>query len=130
MHEKKVLTTLVYVCTFDVQERGKKMSSNETYSAAQTDTHADRNARDARINLRVSKKQAALIRRAADAQDKSLTEFVVASAAVAAEQVLADRRWFRLEDSAWESFEALLDRPAVFKPRLSENMNAKDPFVD
>lgn len=106
------------------------MSSNETYSAAKSETPADRNARDARINLRVSKKQAALIRTAADAQDKSLTDFVVASAAVAAEQVLADRRWFLLDDSAWESFEALLERPAVFKPRLSENMNAKDPFVD
>lgn len=106
------------------------MSSNETYSAAQSDTQADRDVRDARINLRVTKKQAALIRKAADAQDKSLTEFVVASAAVAAEQVLADRRWFRLDDSAWESFEALLDRPAVFKPRLSENLKAKDPFVD
>lgn len=106
------------------------MSSNETYSTPQSDARADRSARDARINLRVSKNQAALIRGAAEAQDKSITEFVVASAAVAAEQILADRRWFRLDDSAWESFEALLDRPAVFKPRLSESMNAKDPFVD
>lgn len=106
------------------------MSSQEINSATEPNSDADRNARDARINLRVSRNQAALIRRAADAQDKSLTEFVVTSASVAAEQVLADRRWFQLDDSAWESFEALLDRPAVFKPRLSEVMNAKDPFVD
>jgi uncharacterized protein (DUF1778 family) len=101
------------------------MSSHESDSVTEP-----RNARDARLSLRVPKSQAALIRRAADAQDKSLTDFVVSSASAAAEQVLADRRWFRLDDSAWESFEALLDRPAVFKPRLNELMNSRDRFVD
>lgn len=107
------------------------MSSQKINSDAESShSDADRNARNSRINLRVSTSQAALIRRAADAQEKSLTDFVVTSAAVAAEQVLADRRWFQLDDSAWESFEALLDRPAVFKPRLSARLNAEDDFVD
>jgi len=34
--------------------------------------------------------------------------------------VLADRRLFMLDDVAWESFQALLDRPAQAKPRLAE----------
>jgi uncharacterized protein (DUF1778 family) len=106
------------------------MSSHEPDSVMKPRLEQDRNTRDARINLRVPKSQAALIRRAAEAQDKSLTDFVVTSASTAAEQVLADRRWFRLDDAAWDSFEALLDRPAVFKPRLNELMNSQDRFVD
>jgi uncharacterized protein (DUF1778 family) len=106
------------------------MSTHEPDSVADSRVEPERIARDARINLRVPTSQAALIRRAAEAQDKSLTDFVVTSASAAAEQVLADRRWFRLEDAAWESFDALLDRPAVFKPRLNELMNSEDRFVD
>lgn len=86
-------------------------------------------SKDARINVRLAPSQAALIRRAAEAQDKSLTDFVISSAADAAEQVLADRRWFRLDDASWEAFEALLDRPAVFKPRLAELLATEDRFV-
>lgn len=85
-------------------------------------------ARETRLNLRTSSRQDALIRRAASALDKSVTEFVLESASAAAEQVLADRRWFTLDASAWDAFEAALDRPVVFKPRLSALMNEPDFF--
>jgi uncharacterized protein (DUF1778 family) len=91
---------------------------------------ADHENKDARINVRLTSSQAALIRQAAEWQDKSLTEFVINSAAAAAEQVLADRRWFRLDASAWERFETLLDRPAIYKPRLAELIATEDTFVD
>jgi uncharacterized protein (DUF1778 family) len=41
--------------------------------------------------------------------DKSVTEFVLESASTAAEQVLADRRWFELHDANWEAFQAALE---------------------
>jgi uncharacterized protein (DUF1778 family) len=96
----------------------------------QTPEARTRTPRDARLNLRTSTQQDALIRRAAEARGKTVSEFILDSATYAAEQVLADRRWFQLDDDAWRAFEALLDRPAVFKPRLSESLKREDPFVD
>jgi uncharacterized protein (DUF1778 family) len=77
-------------------------------------------SREARLNLRATAKQDALIRLAAQATSKTVTDFVLDSASNAAEQVLADRRWFLLDDAAWASFEDLLERPAVLKPRLRD----------
>ena len=59
-----------------------------------------------------------------------MTDFVIESASDAAQRILADRRWFALDDRAWEEFDAQLSRPVVFKPRLSARLNAPDPFVD
>jgi uncharacterized protein (DUF1778 family) len=84
--------------------------------------------RDSRLNIRATNRQDALIRRAAEAVDKSVTEFVLESASVAAEQVLADRRFFVADEDAWQSFEAALDRPAVLKPRLRDLLDSPSPF--
>jgi uncharacterized protein (DUF1778 family) len=91
---------------------------------------SDRQGKQARLSLRVTQSQVALIKRAAEEQDKSVTDFVIGSAAVAAAQVLSDRRRFVLEEASWEVFDALLDRPAVFKPRLAELLAGEDKFVD
>lgn len=77
-----------------------------------------RSARDSRLNIRASTKQDTLIRQAANALDKSVSEFVLDSSIANAENVLADRRLFAVSDEAWQAFEAALDRPAVVKPRL------------
>lgn len=79
-----------------------------------------RAARDTRLNLRASARQDALIRLAAQATNKTVTDFVLESASSAAEQVLADRRWFMLDEPSWEAFQEILERPAVDKPRLAE----------
>jgi uncharacterized protein (DUF1778 family) len=91
---------------------------------------SERASKDARLNVRVSESQAALIRRGAEAQGKSLTDFVISSSTLAAEQVLADRRRFALNDASWNVFEALLEQPAVFQPRLAELLAREDTFVD
>jgi uncharacterized protein (DUF1778 family) len=54
----------------------------------------------------------------AAAVGKNVTEFVLESACVMAENVLADRRRFVLDDAAWDRFLALLYRPVRTKPRL------------
>jgi uncharacterized protein (DUF1778 family) len=91
---------------------------------------ASRSNREARISLRVASNQAALLKRAAESQEKTLTDFVLSSASAAAEQILADRRWFRLDVESWNAFEAALERPAVYKPRLSETVKDDNYFAD
>lgn len=89
---------------------------------------AERSSRDQRLNLRASANQALLIRKAAAAQDKSMTDFVLDSATTRAEQVLADRRWFLLDEEAWQEFEALLDAPVEDAPRLRALLTAPTVF--
>lgn len=86
-------------------------------------------ARETRINLRATARQAELIRLAARTSNKTVTDFILDSVSSAAEQVLADRRWFMLDDAAWTAFEDLLDRPPVVKPRLTELLSEEsNPF--
>lgn len=77
-------------------------------------------SREGRLNLRTTAKQDALIRLAARTTSKTVTDFVLDSASNAAEQVLADRRWFMIDEDSWANFNDLLERPAVLKPRLRD----------
>ncbi len=70
-----------------------------------------RTSKEGRLNLRMTERQDHLIRRAAAALDKSVTEFVLESVALEAERVLAEQRWFMLSESQWARFHELLDRP-------------------
>jgi uncharacterized protein (DUF1778 family) len=83
-----------------------------------------------RLNVRTSPEQDTLIRQAAEASHTTMSEFMLESATARATQVLADRRWFQLESESYDEFKALLDRPAIFKPRLAASLRADDPFVD
>jgi uncharacterized protein (DUF1778 family) len=88
----------------------------------------ERPQRDTRLNLRASREQQQLIKRAAAALDKSMTDFVLESAAARAEEVLADRRWFQLDDEAWARFEELLDAPVEDMPRLRRTLTEPTVF--
>lgn len=108
-------------------EEGWQMSPRENRAEQIAE---DRQLRDTRLNLRVTSAQAVLIRRAADSSEKSLTEFVLEGAAIAAERVLADRRGFALDSAAWKAFQTALERPVVLKPRLQVLLGETDIFVD
>jgi uncharacterized protein (DUF1778 family) len=95
-----------------------------------TTPSAQRASKDARLNVRLAPSQAALIRLAAEVNNTSVSEFVISSAAEAADRVLADRRWFGLDDATWDAFEALLERPVVERPRLADLLTSDDRFVD
>lgn len=69
-----------------------------------------------------------MIRRAANAVGKSVSEFVLESATANAEQVLADRHYFAVSDQAWQAFEVALEQPPVFKPRLHALLAEESPF--
>ena len=70
-----------------------------------------RRARSESINLRATIRQKAVLRRAAEATDHSLTDFILGSAIDQAERVLADRRWFTASDEQFAEFLRLLDAP-------------------
>ena len=84
-----------------------------------TQSASDRSQKDTRLNLRASSHQQQMIRQAANAVDKSVTDFVLESATASAERVLADRRWFIVSDEDWSAFEALIDAPVDSAPRLA-----------
>lgn len=85
-------------------------------------------ARDARLNLRASTRQQQLIRSAAAAVNKSVTDFVLDSATANAERVLADRRWFVLSEAGWSELEALLDAPIGATPKLDALLSEATVF--
>ena len=87
-----------------------------------------RRTRTARFGLRATHQQEVLIRRAAEATRKSVTEFVLDSACVAAENALLDQRFFLAENESWQAFLDALERPARIKPRLSELMRHHAPW--
>jgi uncharacterized protein (DUF1778 family) len=84
--------------------------------------------RDTRLNLRTSSQQQHLIRTAAAAVHKSVTDFVLESATTNAERILADRRWFLLSDEAWDDFQELLDAPIPSTPKLAALLSEPTVF--
>ena len=67
--------------------------------------------RSGNINLRVPPQQRDLIDQAARISLKTRTDFILEAATRAAEEALLDRQVFLLAPEAWETFQALLDRP-------------------
>lgn len=84
--------------------------------------------KQARLAVRLTPEQDALIRDAAAVSGQSLTDFVTAAAVTRAEDALADRRVFRLDDAAWAEFAAILDRPAQRIPELARLLNERGPW--
>lgn len=89
---------------------------------------AERSPRDARLNIRTSTQEQQLIRSAAAAVHKSVTDFVLESVTTNAERVLADRRWFVLSEQTWNEFEALLDAPVARTPKLAALLSEPTVF--
>lgn len=84
---------------------------------------AARKLKNQRVYLRVSEQQREVIAVAAEVAEKDLSAFVLDSALVTADRVLADRRTFPLDDEQWAQFVAVLDQPATSldeKPRLKK----------
>jgi uncharacterized protein (DUF1778 family) len=71
-----------------------------------------------RIDVRVSVAAKQLLQEAARSCHKNVSEFLLDAGVTAANQALSDRRRFELDDSQWEAFQKILDRPVQDKPRL------------
>lgn len=94
------------------------------------ETAEQRANRQSRINLRTSARQEQLLKQAAAATDRTMTDFVLETAVVEAERVLADRRWFLISDEQWDEFQHLLEQPARDLPRLRALLARPSPFAD
>lgn len=99
----------------------RRASADRTGSATATRTSTT-GQKSERIALRLSSAQRVLLDEASRAVDTTLTEFVLGAATRRAADVMADRQRFVLAPDAWRAFVALLDRPAVEKPRLRRLM--------
>ena len=73
-----------------------------------------------RLNVRLSDREARLIRLGAEHRGVNITNFILESACVRAEQEIADARRFELSSKDWQKFSKVLDRPARAKPRLKK----------
>ncbi len=93
-----------------------------------TQTTIARSPRSARLGLRATPEQEAVLRRAADAARKSLTDFILESACRAAEQTLLDQRLFMVSDGQYQTLLDLLDRPAEDNEGLRELFSKHAPW--
>jgi len=84
--------------------------------------------RDTTINLRTSRRQRALIDRAAETLGKNRSDFMLEAANREATAVLLDRRLFLLDENAFKRFSAALDRPPADNPRLRRLLASRAPW--
>ena len=78
-----------------------------------------------RIEVRTTPNVKALLQQAAVSSRKTVTEFLIEAGIDAAEDALADRRTFRLDERRWRAFQDVLDRPVTDKPRLARLLAEK-----
>lgn len=84
--------------------------------------------RTARLGLRTTPLQEAVLRRAAEVSRKSMTDFILDSACQAAEQTLLDQRMFMLTGSQAGALLDLLDRPARDNAGLKDLFSRRAPW--
>lgn len=71
-----------------------------------------------RVDLRISPAAKQMMQAAAQAQEKTLSEFLIDSGLASAAETLADRRLFILDDAQWAQFQSALDAPTRLRSRL------------
>lgn len=85
-------------------------------------------ARSARLGLRATREQEIVLRRAADVAHKSLTDFILDSACLAAEQTLLDQRLFMVSDGQYQALLSILDRSEEPNEGLRDLFSRKAPW--
>jgi uncharacterized protein (DUF1778 family) len=85
-------------------------------------------ARQGRINMRVSERQARVLRAAADLSGETLTGFVLSVATERAEQVLERAQRINVSGETFERFVAALDAPTEDMPTLRRYAQAQSPI--
>ncbi len=81
-----------------------------------------------RIDLRVHPDAKEALQAAAALRHKSVSEFILDSALGAADEILADRRYFGLNAEQWQAFQAALDAPPKPLPRIKRLMQEPGIF--
>jgi uncharacterized protein (DUF1778 family) len=81
---------------------------------------AAKKKRTERFNVRLSEREARLIRLGAERLGVNVTNFILESACVRAAQKIAEARHFELSSKGWQKFSEMLDRPVKLKPQLKK----------
>lgn len=85
-------------------------------------------ARSARLGLRATLEQEVVLRRAAEVARKSLTDFILDSACLAAEQTLLDQRLFMVSGSQYQALMDFLEQPEQSNAGLNDLFSRKAPW--
>ena len=81
-----------------------------------------------RLELRLTKQQDALIRRAAEQDARSISDFVLSAATLEAQRRLADQRFFMLNEEDHARFEEILEASPTDDPKLRKLFDRPSPF--
>lgn len=84
--------------------------------------------RSSRLGLRATPEQETVLRRAADIAHKSLTDFILDSACLAAEQTLLDQRLFMVSGNQFQALMDLLEQPVQSNDGLRDLFSRKAPW--
>jgi uncharacterized protein (DUF1778 family) len=90
---------------------------------------ASRATRSEKLDLRLTREAKLLLKAAAAASRRSVSEFVLESALARADEALADRQSFGLNATQWKAFLAALEAPPRPLPRL-ERLLKEPGFFD
>lgn len=93
-----------------------------------TNATRSRTVRSSRLGLRTTPEQEAVLRRAAEVAHKSMTDFILDSACLAAEQTLLDQRLFMVSGSQYQALMELLERPEQTNEGLEDLFSRKAPW--
>ena len=81
-----------------------------------------------RLDLRLTEEQDALIRRAAEQDTRSISDFVLSAATLEAQRRLADQRFFMLNEEDHARFEEILESSPTDDPKLRKLFDRPSPF--
>ncbi len=90
--------------------------------------NTDHSIKNTRFGLRATHEQAVLLRFAAEVTHKSLTDFILDSACVAAEQALLDKRLFVVNEATGQQFLDLLNRAETDNQGLKKLFSQPAPW--
>jgi uncharacterized protein (DUF1778 family) len=82
-----------------------------------------RTTRSERLDLRLTRDAKPTLKAAAAVAHRSVSEFVLESAVARADEALADRRVFGLNNAGWKAFMVALDAPPRPLLRLERLLN-------
>ncbi len=86
-------------------------------------TMTPRPKRTERLNLRTTPSEKRLLESAASRQGSTVSDFVIKTACVLAEDILAEEKLFTLPPDRWRAFVSALERPVRPKARLRKLLN-------
>ena len=85
--------------------------------------------RTARLGLRATPRQEALLRQAAETANRSLTDFILDAACQAADRILLDQRVFVVSGHTYQALLDLLDEPETDNSGLADLYAHQAPWA-